>query len=127
MKIKFKKIKLHHFLSFGDAEINLEIAGYTLVSGINNNPLDAAKSNGSGKSTIWSAICYALTGETIQGLKSGLANIYTNDGCHVELTFDVDGKEYILLRSKEAKALHQTLLKIKNIPCEIDIDPIEFN
>lgn len=33
----------------------------------------------------------------------------------------------ILLRSKEAKALHQTLLKIKHIPCEIDIDPIEFN
>lgn len=33
----------------------------------------------------------------------------------------------ILLRSKETKALHQMLLKIKNIPCEIDIDPIEFN
>ena len=111
MKIKFKKIKLHHFLSFGDAEINLENAGYTLVSGVNNNPLDAAKSNGSGKSTIWSAICYALTGETIQGLKSDLANIYTNDGCHVELTFDVDGKEYILLRSKD-DSVYKTNLKI---------------
>ena len=32
----------------------------------------------------------------------------------------------ILLRSLEAKTLHQTLLPIKDYPCEIDIDPIEF-
>ncbi len=33
----------------------------------------------------------------------------------------------ILLRSKNSKALHQALLPIKDYPCEIDIDPIDFN
>ena len=62
MNIQFNKVKIHHFLSFGDAEIDLRDRGYCLVSGVNRNPKDAAKSNGSGKSTIWSAISYALTG-----------------------------------------------------------------
>ena len=111
MKIKFKKVKIHHFLSMNDAEINLENAGYTLVSGVNKKPENAAKSNGSGKSSCWSAICYALTGETIQGLKTGLANNITNDGCYVELTFSIDDNEYVILRSKDDK-IYKTNLKI---------------
>ena len=94
-----------------DAEINLENAGYTLVSGVNKKPENAAKSNGSGKSSCWSAICYALTGETIQGLKTGLANNITNDGCYVELTFSIDNNEYVILRSKDDK-IYKTNLKI---------------
>ena len=67
MKIKFEKVVLHNFLSFGDAELTLSDRGYSVVKGVNNNPKDSAISNGSGKSSIWSAISYALTGETIQG------------------------------------------------------------
>lgn len=111
MKIIFEKIRIHHFLSFDDSTINLQDAGYVLVSGINKNPLDAAKSNGSGKSTIWNAICYALTGETIQGLKTNIANIYTNDGCFVELSFKVDRDSYRIIRSKDTKE-YGTNLKI---------------
>lgn len=101
MNIKFETVKIHHFLSFGDAEINLKDRGYCLVSGINNNPKDAAVSNGSGKSSIWSAICWALTGETIQGLSNNLANIYFDNGCWVELTFKIDDKQYKILRSRD--------------------------
>lgn len=105
MKVIFKNIKIHHFLSYGDAELKLDNSGYILISGKNNNPRDLAKSNGSGKSTIWSAICFALTGETIQGLKSNLANVVFNDGCWVELEFDIDNNHYKLLRSKDDKKL----------------------
>lgn len=109
MTIKFKKVHIHHFMSIGDAEVNLNDRGYCLVEGVNRNPKDAAKSNGSGKSTIFNAICYALVGETTNGLKSNLGNIVFNDGCWVELEFDADGKSYKLLRSTQDKKLGSDL------------------
>ena len=105
MNIKFSKITIHHFLSYDHAEVELNDKGFCLVKGVNRNPKDSAKSNGSGKSTIFNAISYALTGETLQGLKSNLANIAFNDGCWVKLEFSVDGHDYVLLRSKEDEKL----------------------
>ena len=107
----FTKLHIHHFLSFDDATIDLSQRGYCLINGINKNPKDAARSNGSGKSTICNALSFALIGETISGLKSNLANIYFNDGCYVELEFYVDHTKYSLLRSKEDKT-YGTNLKI---------------
>ena len=52
MIITFKEIEIHNFLSMGDAKLKLDNNGYVLVSGINLNKSDNAKSNGSGKSTI---------------------------------------------------------------------------
>jgi len=101
MKIISKKLHLHKFLSFEDSTINLQDRGFCVVSGVNKNPKDAAKSNGSGKSSIWNALCYVLTGETVDGLKSNLSNINFNDGCYVEFEFEVDGKNYRLIRSKD--------------------------
>ena len=101
MKIDFNKIHIHHFLSIDDATIDLRDRGYCLVIGINKNPKDAAKSNGSGKSSIWNAISYALVGETLGGLKSNLPNLYYDDGCYVELEFDVDASHYKIIRSKD--------------------------
>ena len=73
--IQFKKVILHNFGSYGHAEIDLQNRGFCLVSGQNNYVKDNALSNGSGKSFLWSAICYALTGETISGIKNNLKNI----------------------------------------------------
>jgi len=64
MELRFSKIILHNFASFEHSELNLSDLGYTLVSGRNNCKLDNAYSNGSGKSSIFNAICFALTGET---------------------------------------------------------------
>lgn len=100
MKFVFKKITIDNFLSFGHAEIDLAERGYTLITGINNNPKDAAKSNGSGKSTIFSALCFALTGETIQGLSSNLNNIFTDGDMSVDLVFSVDADDYEIIRSR---------------------------
>ena len=111
MTIKFLKVHLHHFLSFDDSTIDLSDKGYCLVIGVNKNPKDAAKSNGSGKSTIWNAISYALVGETLSGLKTNLANNYYEDGCYVELDFQVDNNKYKLIRSKD-DSTYGTNLKI---------------
>lgn len=100
MRLVFRGVKIRHFMSFDDAEILLGDRGLCLVNGINNYPTDAAKSNGVGKSTAFNAICWALTGETINGVKSNVENIAFNDGCSVELSFDVDGDSYSIIRSK---------------------------
>lgn len=113
MKLKFKKVIINNFLSFGHAEIDLCDRGYTLINGINLNPKDAAKSNGSGKSTIFSAVCYALTGETIQGLSSNLNNIFTGEDMGVELDFDVDKDNFLIKRSRDTKG-HADLKIIVN-------------
>lgn len=54
MIVKFKKLYIHNFLSFGNAEIDLDDSGYIFIRGMNESD-DNAKSNGSGKSSIWCA------------------------------------------------------------------------
>ena len=83
--LSFEKIILHNFGSYGHAEVDLENKGFCLVSGKNNYKKDNALSNGSGKSFLWSGICFAITGETIQGLHTNLKNInIENDNtCYV--------------------------------------------
>lgn len=103
MKIKLKHLILENFMSFGYAEIDLNDRGYVLVNGINNNPTDNATSNGSGKSSIWEAISYALTGETIRGITKNLVNIHTEGGMRVELSFSIDNTEYKICRYREHK------------------------
>ena len=103
MKVKFHKVIIDNFLSFGHAEVALENCGYTLVEGINHNPKDGAKSNGSGKSSIFNAICYALTGETINGLSNNLNNIVTKGDMSVELEFSVDDDFYDIKRTRDIK------------------------
>ena len=62
MIVKFHKIEIHNFLSFGHSEIDLEGCGFCTVSGVNKCTKDGAKSNGSGKSSLFSALTFALTG-----------------------------------------------------------------
>lgn len=109
MKISFVKINIENFLSFGSAEVDFRNRGFTLVSGVNKNPSDNAKSNGSGKSALWDAIAWVLTGTTIRGLTKDIVNIHTEGGCKVELSFILDGKNYRIIRSREHKELGSNL------------------
>jgi len=104
MNIRFKKIILNNFMSFEEAEVSLEDMGTVLISGENHNVLDNAISNGSGKSTIFNALCWAITGETAQGVRSNIENIYGNPGdCWVELEFSVDNNDIYIRRTKTPK------------------------
>ena len=101
MIIQFKSIHMHNFCSYVDAELNLRGKGFCLVSGRNEYKKDGALSNGSGKSTIWSAICYALTGETLSGIKNNLKRLGAdNEEMYVELTLEVDGDTYTIKRGE---------------------------
>ena len=110
MQIKFIDIKLYNFLSYKEVYYKFN-DGITLVSGINNYTDDGSSSNGSGKSAIFEAILWVITGETSRGIKD-IRNIYNIDeGAYVELSLNIDNDLYFLIRSKEHKKL-KTNLKI---------------
>lgn len=102
--IQFKKVIIHNFGSYGHVELELQNRGFCLVSGQNNYIKDNALSNGSGKSFLWSAICYALTGETINGIKTNLKNINTEEpDCFVQLEFLYNKDFFSLVRTVTPK------------------------
>lgn len=105
MRLTFKKIIIHGFLSYGHSEILLDEMGYCLVKGINKCPTDNALSNGAGKSSWINALCWALTGVTVQGNKSNLKNIFLEENsCYVTVFFNADGKEYEITRINNPKS-----------------------
>lgn len=116
MNIRFKRIIMNNFLCFQHEELELENLGYAVVSGINNYKIDNAKSNGSGKSSVFNAISYALTGETLQGLSNNIENVYGNkEDCWVQLILDVDGQEFSIKRIKTPKQDLKIFLDGKDI------------
>ena len=103
-KIYFKHLSITNFMSYENAEIDLNRKGNILVGGINNNPDDNAKSNGCGKSSLFSALSWCLTGETVGGAKD-ISNIYTDGTTKVSITFDLDNNSYEILRTKNPSNL----------------------
>lgn len=101
MKIDFNRIVIDNFLSYGHAELTLSNQGFATIVGINNNVIDNAQSNGSGKSGIWDALVWCLTGNTIRGTVKNLANNVLNKGCKVELDFMLDQHQYKVIRCKD--------------------------
>ncbi len=104
--IDFEKVIIHNFGSYGHTELDLKSKGFCLVSGKNNFKKDNALSNGSGKSFIWSAICYTITGETLNGLHTNLKNINIEDDdkCYVKLFFKINADEYEITRHAAPKS-----------------------
>lgn len=97
-------------MSFGHVELSFNDEGFIRVTGVNENPSDNAGSNGSGKSSLWEALVWAITGDTIRGTKQ-IVNIYGEDGCFVDIDFCIDNKQYKLIRSKDHK-VYKTNLQI---------------
>lgn len=99
LQLEFKKLTLHNFASYADSTFDLGMKGFCLVTGENHCPSDNAASNGSGKSFVFSGVCYALTGETINGQTKDLKNINVDSNeMWVELEFAADGHEYVIRR-----------------------------
>lgn len=104
MIINFKSIKLKNFVSFKDEEIEFDkYQGFINIFGSNKSD-DTAKSNGSGKSSLFNSICWCLTGQTIQGSKK-VENIFCSGETKVELNFVLDNKNYTIIRSKNPSNL----------------------
>lgn len=104
MIINFKSTKLKNFVSFKDEEIEFDkYQGFINIFGSNKSD-DTAKSNGSGKSSLFNSICWCLTGQTIQGSKK-VENIFCSGETKVELNFILDNKNYTIIRSKNPSNL----------------------
>ena len=89
--ITFKTIRYKNFLSTGDifTEIVLNNSPNTLIVG----------ENGSGKSTILDALCFALFGKAFRNIvKGSLVNSVNEKNCLVELEFSTNNKNYKIIR-----------------------------
>lgn len=100
MDIKFKHLHIENFMSIGEADIDLSDRAFTLIEGTNNTENDNARSNGSGKSSLFEALVWTLTGNTMRGNKD-IVNYNGNDGALVTLEFIIDNNKYIITRTKD--------------------------
>ncbi len=89
--ILFRKLKYKNLLSTGNyfTEIKLDVNSNTLVVG----------ENGSGKSTMLDALCFALFGKPFRPInKPQLINSINGKDCVVEVEFDANNKKYKIIR-----------------------------
>ena len=89
--ITFHTLRWKNFLSTGNffTEMSLVANATTLIIG----------SNGSGKSTILDALCFALFGKPFRNINKGqLINAMNQRDTVVEIEFDTGGKQYKIVR-----------------------------
>ena len=89
--IVFKSVQWKNFLSTGNSpnKVLLNRSQTTLIIG----------KNGEGKSTILDALCFSLFGKPFRNINKGqLVNSINGKGCSVEVEFDINGKEYKIIR-----------------------------
>lgn len=89
--IVFKSVQWSNFLSTGNSpnKVLLNKSTTTLIIG----------KNGEGKSTILDALCFSLFGKPFRNINKGqLVNSINGKKCIVEVEFDINGKEYKIIR-----------------------------
>jgi DNA repair exonuclease SbcCD ATPase subunit len=89
--IIFKTLKWKNLLSTGNYFTELKLNGdaNTLIVG----------TNGSGKSTMLDALCFALFGKAFRNInKPNLLNSINGKDCVVEVEFDIGNKQYKIVR-----------------------------
>lgn len=96
-------LRLTNFLSYRDAEIPLDAVHACTLTG----------DNGAGKSSLLDAITFALFGEGTRGGARQMDTYVTTgaDECRVELTFDLHGQTYRILRHRSV-ARNKSLLEL---------------
>lgn len=109
MNLRFDNIDIESFRSIDRATVNLSNQGTVIVKGINEYE-DNATSNGSGKSSIFEAIIYALFEETSSGEKD-VANRIKGNSFTITLTFEIDGDKYKIIRQGKSGKTSVALYK----------------
>lgn len=109
MNIQFESIDINGFRSINEAHVQLSNQGIVVVKGINEYE-DNASSNGSGKSSIFEAIIFALFEETSSGDKD-VENRILKNGYRVVLNFSVDGVKYTIIRQLVKNKLSVSFFK----------------
>ena len=99
MRINFNRIEIHSFMSFEDEVFDFSsMTGMTLVQGKNNDVPNLK--NGTGKSTLFMSLLYALFGQLQNKIRNeNIVNRYAADkDTRVVLNLDVDGTSYRIVR-----------------------------
>lgn len=102
MKLEFQSLELDNFKCF-TKPVTLDLAdrqiGLHFVKGVNKvEPL--LGSNGSGKTSLWDAVCWCLYGKTPDGLKNPDVKPWTGSGkTIVTVKLLRDGKDYHVTRT----------------------------
>ena len=110
MRLVFKQLSIENFMSIGQVDIDFDaMTGFNTIIGENNMIQDNAKSNGSGKSSIFEALIWCLTGETIRGNKD-VVNHNTDGGTKVAVKFESDGRTYDIERYKNHNKFKTNLI-----------------
>jgi DNA repair exonuclease SbcCD ATPase subunit len=98
--VKLRSASISNFLAIGNAAFKLSDQGLILVLG-DNQDIDAADSNGAGKSSLFEAICWALYGVTYQGLS------------HDDVVNNRIGKDTAVTVELEAKGHHLSITRYR--------------
>ena len=102
----FKSISIRNFLSFGNYPQTIDFLNQGSVNVLGEN-LDSAGSNGSGKTGIINALCYALFNKPFGNISLerliNRTNNSKNTQMEVRLSFSKDGVDYEILRSRGAE------------------------
>jgi len=103
MKVEFTHVGAHHFRSFEVFNLTLNDQGITLIQGKLTGDLETTESNGAGKSSLFTAICWALygrlphiSGKDVTG--DDVANWDYPKDCYVKVHFNVGDHKYIVIR-----------------------------
>lgn len=106
-RLTFSRLTLRDFKDYrGTHVLDIKALGKGLVYMRGDNQVDPLGSNGAGKSTIWDAFMWVLTGRTTRGLRN--PDVYTWGGsehARVSLSVFVDGKKHIIKRSTARNGL----------------------
>lgn len=109
MNLRFDRINIENFRSIQHADVVLSNQGTVIVKGVNEYE-EKATSNGSGKSSIFEALIFALFEETSSGEKD-VANRIIDDGYTVTLYFSVDNTDYVITRYQRGGKSNVTIHK----------------
>lgn len=108
MKIKFNKLRIQNFYSYGDMqEIDFNTFSTTviLIDGIDKDT--EGSKIGSGKSSLMAALTYAIFGETVSNVKANeIVNYIRGKDALVELEFFVEKTKYKIERGRKPKVLN---------------------
>ena len=109
VKLEFIRLHIENFKSIGVADIDMQSQGIVKVLGVNNYESNAS-SNGSGKSSIFMALFWALYGRDPKGILNP-SNRYTGGECFVSVKFSLDSNLYSVIRTVKG-GTQSVILKI---------------
>jgi DNA repair exonuclease SbcCD ATPase subunit len=107
MEIKFKKLSMRNFLSYGNNLTTFEFSqpGTTLIVGENLDQTSQGNtSNGVGKTSTINALVYALYDKPLSDIsKDNLINNINKKNMEVTVEFEIDNTSYMIKRERKAK------------------------